>query len=130
MLRLKVVFQGLEAGDQNAIGETLHKHVNKIIPTIISSNTHFINDILQQELLVFVGKLLRCNNIRLEDQDENGVLDGTGAINPVAARVQLSTHGLGRFPKLRYSVGVVLEKVDSLTGGGGKQGGKGSRESV
>lgn len=50
-------------------------------------NTYFVNDILQQELLIGVRELLRSDNIRLEYQDENRILQGAGAINPITARV-------------------------------------------
>lgn len=92
--------------------------------------TYLINDILEQELLVVVRKLLGSNNLRLDDQNEDGVLNGARAVDPVTTGVKLSPHCFGQLPKLRYCLGAVLEQVDSLTGSGREKGRERCRESV
>ena len=52
LLRLKVVFQGLETADKDTIGKTLYTTVSDLFLKWILPITYLINDILQKELLV------------------------------------------------------------------------------
>lgn len=85
---------------------------------------------MKKELLVVVGKLLGRDNLRLDDQNEDRILNGARAVDPVTPGVKLSPHCFGQLAKLRYRLGAVLEEVDSLTGSGREKSRERCRESV
>lgn len=95
-----------------------------------SFDTHLIDHILQEELLVLIRQLLRSNDLRLDDQNEDWVLRRASTVNPITARIQLSPHGLCELPKLRDCFRAVLEQVDSGASGSGKKSRKRRREGV
>lgn len=91
--------------------------ISKYFIIAVRQRSYLINYILQQELLILVGKSLRRNYFRLKGQDDDRILRSTGTVNPITARNQLRPQCFGILPKLGDDIGVGLKEVDRRAGG-------------
>lgn len=67
-------------------------------PGAILHLTYFIDDFLEQLLLICYAQSLAGNQINFESQNHDGVLSRACAMYPITPRIQLRPHGLDVLP--------------------------------
>ena len=92
-----------------------------------SAGTYLIDHILQQQVLVIYAEVLRGHDLWFEHKDQHGVVLRTGALDPIAPRVQLRSHRLDVVPQAGEDLGLFLQHRYRLAGRRREESGKRGR---